>query len=87
MFFFKLWCKKNTKFAEKEIMKWFRRFRALCPRGNMTPDKLDTVYHKLFVGGDATFFKEQARKTSVNFINVLPKHFLYEILAPKNHKA
>ncbi len=57
-----LWCKKHTKFAEKEIIKWFRRFRALCPRGNLTPDKLDTVYHKLFIGGDASFFVQQARK-------------------------
>ena len=52
------WCKKNTKFAEKEVIKWFRRFRALCPRGNMTRDKLDIVYHKLFIGGEPDYFSE-----------------------------
>jgi hypothetical protein len=32
------WCKKNTKFSEKEIIKWFKRFRTMCPRGDMTLD-------------------------------------------------
>jgi len=30
------WCKRNTKYSEKDIIKWFRRFRTLCPRGDMT---------------------------------------------------
>jgi len=30
------WCKRNTKFSEKDIIKWFRRFRTLCPKGDMT---------------------------------------------------
>jgi hypothetical protein len=30
------WCIKNTKFtSEKEIIKWFKRFRTLCPKGDM----------------------------------------------------
>jgi hypothetical protein len=53
------WCKTYTKYAEKDIIKWFKRFRALCQRGNMTKDKLDIVYHKLFVGGNSDFFSEQ----------------------------
>ena len=30
------WCIKNTKISsEKETIKWFKRFRTLCPKGEM----------------------------------------------------
>ena len=67
------WCKTNTKYAEKDIIKWFKRFRALCPRGNMTKDKLDIVYHKLFVGGDSHFFSEQ--------VSLRKRHNLLDVLS------
>ena len=60
------WCKAYTKYAEKDIIKWFKRFRALCPRGNMTKEKLDIVYHKLFVGGDSDFLSEQVTALHCN---------------------
>lgn len=43
------WCKKNTKFSEKEIIKWFRRFRTMCPRGDMTIDHVKCYFNYSFI--------------------------------------
>ena len=54
------WCKANTKFGEKDIIKWFRRFRSICPRGDMTRENLAAVYHKIFIGGgESDFFSKE----------------------------
>ncbi len=27
------WCRKHAQFSERDLLKWFRRFREKCPRG------------------------------------------------------
>jgi hypothetical protein len=37
------WCLRHTKLSsEKDILKWLKRFRALCPKGTMNIDQVTT---------------------------------------------
>jgi hypothetical protein len=81
------WLKQSRKhyfiykiFCEFSLL-WYRRFRALCPRGNMTKDKLDIVYHKLFVGGESDFFsKEICRRFDVVGKNYLDFKVIFRLI-------
>jgi hypothetical protein len=38
------WCIKNTKISsEKETIKWFKRFRTLCPKGEMNISQVTSI--------------------------------------------
>ena len=49
------WCKKFTHFDQKEIIKWFKRFRQLTPKGKMTKPELTKAYDKMFIGNGKVF--------------------------------
>lgn len=76
------WCQKFTRFGQRDIIKWFKRYRSASPKGRMTKDELKTVYGKIYYkGGDAqcfvdTVFKlyglEEDNKDALDF-----KDFLY----------
>lgn len=50
-----LWCKKFTKMNQREIIKWFKRFRLISPKGKMTRAELEDSYEKLFIGHGKAF--------------------------------
>ena len=49
------WCKKFTHFDQKDIIKWFKRFRQLSPKGKMTKHELAKAYDKMFIGNGKIF--------------------------------
>ena len=40
------WCRKHTKFSERQLLKWFKKFRAACSNGQMEGEQ----FCNLFVG-------------------------------------
>ena len=49
------WCKKFTQMNQQEIIKWFKRFRLISPKGKMTRAELAASYEKLFNGHGQVF--------------------------------
>lgn len=43
------WCLRHTKLSsEKDILKWLKRFRTLCPKGMMNMDQVTTGFYGIF---------------------------------------
>jgi len=41
----KRWCLKHTKLtSEKDILKWLKRFRTLCPKGQMGMEQVKNIF-------------------------------------------
>ncbi len=43
-----IWCRKHTKFREKTLLRWFRRFRAASKNGEMTREEFLQVFKEAF---------------------------------------
>ena len=52
------WCRKYTKFREKLLLKWFRKFRGECPQGTMNKEQLKTLFNMGFPVGDGDVFAD-----------------------------
>ena len=46
------WCRKHARFSEKDLLKWFRRFREKCPKGVMGRKTFMELYKLAFPGAD-----------------------------------
>ena len=42
------WCRKHTKFKEKDLLNWFRKFRAESPTGVMSKAQFKTLFQLAF---------------------------------------
>ncbi|TRY61456.1 hypothetical protein TCAL_06680 [Tigriopus californicus] len=42
------WCRKHCRFKEKDLLKWFRRFREECPLGTMDKDQFSKLFKTAF---------------------------------------
>ena len=56
------WCRKFTKFREKDLLKWFRRFRKEIAdsKGEMSAEEFKRLFSVAFPQGDAEIFRQQA---------------------------
>ena len=55
--------KDNTRYEEKTIKKWNKRFHQICPNGKMTQDSFVDMYKMFFPRGNAEEFCNQMFKT------------------------
>ena len=39
-----LWCRKHARFAERDLLKWFRRYRTKCPSGDLNIAQFKELY-------------------------------------------
>ena len=46
------WCRNNTKFKEKDLLKLLKRFRAKCVKGEMNKDHFAELYKKSYPLGN-----------------------------------
>ncbi len=47
-----LWCRKHARFREKDLLKWFRRFREKCPKGTMNKAVFGELFKSAFPMAD-----------------------------------
>ena len=50
------WCVENTRFSEREILKWFKNFRLECPQGHLTKNHLCRLCRKILPCGNGDSF-------------------------------
>src|SRR5689334_2198538 len=55
--------KRNTRFTEKEIRRWYKGFVRNCPKGHLTKAQFMEVYKNFFPSGAAERFCEHAFRT------------------------
>ena len=55
--------KDNTRYEEKTIKKWNKRFHQICPNGKMTQDSFVDMYKMFFPRGNAEEICNQMFKT------------------------
>ena len=53
------WCRKSTKFGEKDVLKWFRKFRGGCSqKGEIGKEAFKGLFLSAFPLGDADIFAD-----------------------------
>ncbi len=46
------WCRQHARFSEKDLLKWFRRFRERCPKGVMNEKIFKELFKEAFPTAD-----------------------------------
>ncbi len=65
------WCRKRTRFKEKDLLNWFRRFRTECPKGELAKTEMEKLFKVAFPISNGEFFVE----------------IVYELLDPDEQNA
>ncbi len=52
------WCRKHARFREKDLLKWFRRFRERCPKGTMNQEEFKPLFKSAFPVADVDLVSE-----------------------------
>lgn len=42
------WCRKHSRFSERDMLKWFRRYRQKCPKGSMSREAFQDLFRTVF---------------------------------------